>query len=344
MGTYYDGTKLLSLKDINGDTPEIYMCVGNRTAGKTTFFNRLMINKFKRDGSKFCLLYRYNYDLENCAESFFKDIKHLFFPNDDFSSVKCGRGMYTELYLNDKHCGYAITLNSADHIKKRGHLFSDISCFLFDEFQSETNHYCDDEITKFQSIHTTVARGGGNMYRPVPVYMLSNSVSLINPYYTAFGLSTRIRSDTKFIKSAGLVMEQTMNENAKNAQQASAFNRAFASNDYLDYSSQNIYLKDSLTFIDRPNGRSSYVCTLKYKGNHFAIREYLDAGYLYCDDRWDSSFPRKIAITTNDHNINYVMLKKNDFVLANFRFLFERGCFRFKNLICKEALMTAISY
>lgn len=34
---YYDGTKLLSLKDADGNKPEIYLCVGNRTAGKTVF-------------------------------------------------------------------------------------------------------------------------------------------------------------------------------------------------------------------------------------------------------------------------------------------------------------------
>ena len=33
MGNYYDGTKLLSLTDINGNRPEIYMCTTNRTGG-----------------------------------------------------------------------------------------------------------------------------------------------------------------------------------------------------------------------------------------------------------------------------------------------------------------------
>ena len=40
---YYDGTKLLSLKDINGKTPEVFMCTSNRSAGKTTYFNRLVV-------------------------------------------------------------------------------------------------------------------------------------------------------------------------------------------------------------------------------------------------------------------------------------------------------------
>ena len=46
MGTYYDGTKLLSLKDLDGNTPEIFMVTSNRTAGKTTYFNKLVFNRF----------------------------------------------------------------------------------------------------------------------------------------------------------------------------------------------------------------------------------------------------------------------------------------------------------
>ena len=36
--SYYDGTKLLSLLDLNNKRPEIYMVTSNRTGGKTTNF------------------------------------------------------------------------------------------------------------------------------------------------------------------------------------------------------------------------------------------------------------------------------------------------------------------
>ena len=46
---YYDGTKLLSLKDIDGNQPEIYLCTTNRTGGKTTYFSRLLVNRFLKN-------------------------------------------------------------------------------------------------------------------------------------------------------------------------------------------------------------------------------------------------------------------------------------------------------
>lgn len=349
---YYDGTKLLSMKDIDGNTPEIFMCTTNRTGGKTTYFNRLEINRFLRNGSKFALLYRYNYELEGVEEKFFKDIQGLFFSNYHMTSESMCKGKIKRLYFgtdpNDmqfmKECGYAICLNDADAIKKNSHFFSDVDSILFDEFQSETNKYCTDELTKFQSIHTSIARGQGKQRRYVPVYMLSNQVSLINPYYTAFGISSRLNNDTKFLKGHGFVLEQGFIETASRAQQESGVFKAFAGSNYNKYSSQNCYLNDNFAFIEEPKGRGKYICTLKYNGTEYGVIQYTNDGIIYCSNRADSTFPIKFAVTTEDHNINYVLLKTYNALFMQLRFYFERGCFRFSDLKSKEALMCAISY
>ena len=341
---YYDGAKLLSMSDINGEKPEIYLCTGNRTSGKTTFFNRLLVNKFLTKGEKFCLVYRYNYELDDCADKFFKDISSLFFTGKKMTSKRKASGIYHELFLDGTSCGYAISLNSADQIKKYAHLLSDVERMLFDEFQSETNHYCPNEINKIQSVHTSIARGQGKQIRYVPVYMLSNAVSILNPYFVEFGISDRLRSDTKFLKGEGFVLEQCYLESASKAQQSSAFNRAFKSNQYLLYSTQNVYLNDNTAFLERMSGESKYIATLRYNGKEYALREYAQAGIIYCDNKPDTTFKYKITVTTEDHQINYVMLKRNDMFLESMRYLFERGCFRFKDLKCKEAVLKALSY
>lgn len=353
MGQYYDGTKLLSMKDINGNKPEIYICTTNRTGGKTTYFGRLCVNRFLDNGEKFCLIYRYNYELDNIADKFFKDIGRLFFPTMHMRSERRGSGIFHELYIYKSHedpkeggkpCGYAISLNSADQIKKYSHLFSDVSRMIFDEFQSETNKYCADEIRKLLSVHTSMARGNGEQIRYVPVYMLSNPVSIINPYYVELGISNRLRQDTKFLKGDGFVLEQGFVESASIAQKESGFNRAFARNSYVAYAAECVYLNDNQAFIEKPSGSSHYICTLRYNGTDYAIRDYPGEGIVYCDDKPDRSFKSRIAVTTEDHNVNYVMLKRNEFFLANMRYYFEHGCFRFKDLKCKEAVLKALSY
>lgn len=97
MGVYYDGTKLLSMKDLNGKKPEIFIVTTNRTGGKTTYFSRLCVNRYNDSGSKFMLLYRYKYELDECADKFYKDIRGLFFHGTEMKSQKRASGVFHEL-------------------------------------------------------------------------------------------------------------------------------------------------------------------------------------------------------------------------------------------------------
>ena len=341
---YYDGTKLLSLKDINGKKPEVYMCTSNRSAGKTTYFNRLVVNRFIKRGEKFALLYRFNYELDGCDEKFFKDIKELFFPDYDMTAAKKMKGIYQELYLNEEPCGYAISINSADQLKRNSHLFSDIDNIIFDEFQSEQNHYCDKEVEKFISIHNSIARGHGKQSRYVPVYMISNPVTILNPYYVAMDISTRLQKDTHFLRGDGFVMEQGYNETASKALKTSAFNRAFGSSDYIAYSAEGVYLQDDLSFVDTPSGRGKYVATIRYAGIDYGVREYPELGIVFCDKSVDYQYPLKITVDTADHKLNYVMVSSNFILIQKLRYYFEHGCMRFKDLQAKEAILKALSF
>lgn len=343
--SYYDGTKLLSMKDINGDTPEIYICTTNRTGGKTTYFNRLMINRYLNKHEKFCLLYRFKYELDDIPNKFFKDIQSLFFPEYDMTALSRGSGNYIELFLNEKSCGYAVSLNGADAIKKYSHAFSDVANMLFDEFQSETNNYCADEVKKLMSIHTSIARGQGKQVRYVPIYMLSNPVSIVNPYYVELGITNRLDNKTKFLRGEGFVMEQGFIESASKAQKDSAFNRAFANNKYLAYSAESVYLNDNLAFIEKISGRNKYLCTIKYNGIEYALREYPDSGIIYCDYSVDQSFRFRLVVSTEDFNENnYVMIKRNHLFILTMQEFFQHGCFRFKDVRCKEAVLSVLNY
>lgn len=341
---HYDATKLLSLQDIKGNKPELFLITSNRSDGKTTTFVRLLCNKWYKTGEKFCIVYRFSYELDDCADKIFKDVSSLFFNNDVMTQKRRGNGAYVELFINDKPCGYAVSVNAADNIKKHSHQLSDVARMFFDEFQSETNHYAPDEVSKLISIHTSIARGGGKHVRYVPLYMCSNPVSLLNPYYVALGISDRLTKDTRYLRGDGFVLEQHYNAEVAAAQSGSGFNRAFASHSYVAYAAQGVYLNDNQAFIETPSGRSKYLATIAFKGKDYAIREYADCGVIYCDNKPDYTAGNRLAVTLDDHNINYVMLRKNDLFITSMRYYFDRGCFRFKNLECKAAILGMLSY
>lgn len=341
---YYSGEKILSLKDINGKQPELYFICGDRSAGKTVFFNRYFIRRFLKNNEKFILLYRYKYELDNVANKFFAEIKNLFFPNLEMIDKKKAGGLYSELYLNKKLCGYAIPINSADKLKTYSHLFADCTRLLFDEFQSENGKYCQDEVTKFISIHTSLSRGAGKQVKYLPCFLISNRVSLLNPYFAEIGISEKITKNTKFLRGDGYIVEMNRNESVRTLQKESAFNRAFANNKYIEYSSGDKELNDNDNFIEKMKGKNNYICTIAYNNERYSLTEYENAGIIYCGDTFDNTFPRVYSLTTDDHNINYVMLAKNSEFVRIMRDLYEKGCFRFKNLKCKNVVIEMLKY
>lgn len=340
---YYDGTKLLSMLDINGNKPEIYMTTTNRSAGKTTYFNRLAVKRFKNTGKKFAVLYRFNYELVECADKFFKEIGRLFFPKDEMTDKRRANGIFVELFLNGESCGYCLALNYADQLKKFSHLLADVDMIIFDEFQSETNHYCPSEITKFISIHTSIARGGGKQVRYVPVYMISNAVSVINPYYMSMGIAERLQKDTRYLKGDGYVLEQGFYETVADMQVNTAFNRAFAGEQYVAYASQNVYLNDSQALIEKMTGYNDYVVTIKRGDKLYSVKRYHN-GLFYVDTNFDETYPDRIVYNASDQNGDFIMVSGNSAYTSIFKTAFEQGKFRFKNQECKCIFFDIMKY
>lgn len=341
---YYDGTKLLSLLDLDGKQPDIYISTSNRSAGKTTYFSRLFVNRFLKKKELFGLFYRYNYELSDVSDKFFSEIKDLFFPEYTMTSKSRAKGIYHELYLNGELCGYAISINSAEAIKKYSHLFAKIERVLFDEFLSENNKYLSGEVRKFQSCMTSIARGGGKQVRRVPAYLIGNFTTLLNPYYIAFDISGRLNINSNYLRGRGWVLEQAFYEDVAAAQKESGIMRAFSGTDYTRYATEKVYLNDNDVFIERPEGKSRYLATIVIDGKPFALREYSDAGIIYCDTSIDTSFPTRLTFSAEDMQVNHIMLSKNDFFLKNMRSFFEYGCFRFKDLECKKAVFKMLSF
>jgi hypothetical protein len=71
---YYHCDRLLTLKDKNGKTPDIYIVDGNRTAGKSYSIKCRQVSDFLKDKyrpeNQFIYLYRNVVDMKNCADTY----------------------------------------------------------------------------------------------------------------------------------------------------------------------------------------------------------------------------------------------------------------------------------
>lgn len=246
---------MLSMLDINRELPELYFSTSNRNAGKTTFFVRHFVNQFLKNKKKTVYLFRYSYELNgDCAGKVFGGVGDLFFKDYIFTQKKTESGKLVDFYIQDKEkkepadlIGYAVSISDATNIKKFSHKIK-ADFIFFDEFQPEFNTYLSDEMNKFKSIHQSLARGEGKQVKYLPVIFASNTVTLLNPYFTELGISARLNKNVKFLRGVGWVLEQNLNESAAAANAESAFNRAFAaggSGEYSAYANSGEYLNDS---------------------------------------------------------------------------------------------------
>lgn len=311
---YYNGEKLMNMIDLDKEKPEIFISTSNRSAGKTTFFNGFAVHDFLQNDNKFCLLYRNKYEAESAADNFFKEIGNIFFKGLIMVQQPLMKNTAYRLLIgetcdpddpDDKFCGvccgYVISLAAAEQIKRCSHLMSDTTKILFDEFQSEKGQYLKNEISALMSIHDSLARGGGEQARYLPVYLIGNLIDLYNPYYESLGITQRIDPNCNYMRGHGWVLEQGFNAAASEAHKASAFHRAFANESYTATSKAKEYLIKDSQFIDKniPN-RGWYVATIAFKNQKYGIRYIEEFNIYYISQKPDPSKTVEFAATEND--------------------------------------------
>ena len=327
---HYDGTKILSMLDLDGKKPEIYLITSNRTDGKTTYMARWLTKRFKEHGDQFMFVVRHKDQLSNISNTFFHGVQQLFFQDDIMTHKVKDNGLYAEMYLNDQLCGYAVSLNTQSKLKTNSALFNEVQRIWLDEFQT-LDRYCTDEIRKIIDLHYTVARGKGEAYRYVPIFLTGNHIDFFNPYYVEFGICDRLKADTHFLKGHGWILEQNINKTVLEARELSGLTRAFRGNAHI---AKDAYLYDELVIMDKPKGMCRYMMTIKYAGKEYSLFDY---GYCaYFTTGSDETFKIRAAVLPEDIDDNTPHINFYQFYTQYITKMLKAGLFRFKNAECKK--------
>lgn len=324
---FYDCTGILATPDKNGDDPELYMVVSRgRGLGKTYSFTRHLLNTFRSTGGKFVLFCRYGKELGSIANGQFKGMLEIEMDGYWMEEKQRMHGVYSDVSLchmefNDEGesqvyrepCGYVIPLNAADSVKKISSAFTDSVHAYFDEFQPENHRtYVPDEVEKFKSIHTSIARGGGKSRRHYPVYMSSNAVTMGNPYFLAMGLHRQIQGDTKKYRGDGFVYQRTENSGKAAEADASPMSRAMPHLKSSQFSDEGWFMDDS-TAVCRPDkswGRPMYLSTIIDGETSYGLRWYPEVMLHHLGHRVDDSCRERVRLRV-DGNVSLPVLKNS---------------------------------
>lgn len=335
---YYTADKILSLKDLEGFEPSIYLITTNRSAGKTTHFLIRSLKLFRKEKKKFCLIYRHKYELSS-ANLIFTDVLKMY-PElgTEILEKPCAEGLFYELLIDGESCGYTVALSNVDSLKKYSPVFADVYYLIMDEFQKEDGKYLKNEPTKLQSLIMSVARGGGQQSREIKCFLLGNKISMLNPYFVFFDVTRRYKENTKYIRGHGWVAEFLLNESARKAVMQNSISRAFANGDYINKLSMNEAFYDTSEFIEKCTEKNRYIFTIKHNNKYWGIREGLKSGKTYITENFDKSCKAILVFESGQHSTNTRMLTRNSWIMKNLKEAYQLGLLRFQNLNAKNVI------
>lgn len=350
---YYDLSIVKSKTDLNGKKPSIVMIESNRSDGKTTAVLSELVQRYRDFGEQCFLLYRYQYELSDAWRIFELALKINDMQDYIMYTQACARGLFYEIHIQQIDCesnpisdevfGYSIGLHNPDAIKKYSPMFAKVTTGLFDEFQSEKGKYLPDEVGNLQSILTSIARGGGEHIRDITLYMCSNKVSLLNPYYIQFDIHKRRKEDTKFIRGDKWIAHFNYNPDAATAIKESGIGTAFGNTKYIQYATDMVYLYDATVFVENISGKSKYFLTIIYDGKKYGVRLYRQLNIIHVSEKIDPSCRQIYAVKASDHVDGALMIDKKSSVMKFMLEMFKAGNMRFDNIKSKNAIFDILS-
>lgn len=335
---YYNGDEFLKSKDIDGNRPEIYISQSLRSLGKTTYYHNKLVKDYIECKSQFMILYRYINEIKGVSGRL-QSITEEFIPGKRYSEQMFAGGSIAEIYdENEEAIGYACALSGYEKVKKNSNMFYHVDQMLFDEFLNEDNQYLPGEVDKLISIHVSVARAPGKPVRYVPVYMSSNKINIMNPYFIALGIIERLQPNTKKMRGEGWVLEIVHNQGLKQKLEESAFNRAFKKQAYMGYitDNNNKYVNEMVD-VGKIKGDKRYVCTMVHGSAKYGV--WWSEGIMYISKSCDTNYRRVIGVELADRILYPQPEEALVLQRAQFKRYFETGRMRFENGLAKQSFI-----
>lgn len=316
---FYNPNKLLSYNRI------LNFVIGARGIGKTYGFKKYVVKRFIKTGEQFIYLKRYKTDIKGINQFF--DSLSKEFPEHSFK-VK-GK----ELYIDDKLCGWVMSLSSWQSIKSRE--FPNVTTLIYDEFMledSSNQRYMDNEPEALLNLMDTIIRNRDN----ARMICLSNAVSITNPFFIYFDVIPNINK--RYNAYEDIVVEIPDSKDFSNERIKTPFGSLISKVDYGKFSLGNEFVNDSSVFIEKRSKDSRFQFSIVFSGMTFGIWVDVEQGVMYLSDDFDPSTRYKFSLTTDDLNEDSPLIKnwRDNFFLSRMVNAFLNGYLRFDNQMCRN--------
>lgn len=258
--TYYSLDRLLSYGAM------FNIAVGARGLGKTYACKKRAIRRALDGGEEFVYLRRFQTELKHVS-TFFNDIRGEF-PEWELSVD--GRKAKARPTGSDGEwttIGYFLALTAGATLKSVS--YPNVCTLIFDEFIIEegTRHYLPAEVDTFLDLYSTIDRNNDR----VKVFMLSNAVRCVNPYF----IEWRIQTGKAFQRRGGgyLVCELIDNEAFAGEVSRTRFGKFIkeTSPEYASYAIDNLFSDDTEDLLGKKPPEARLIATLRTRTGEVSL-------------------------------------------------------------------------
>lgn len=290
---FFDIHKILSYNAL------LNILIGERGCGKTFACSEFCVNQFLKKAHEFVYIRRFKSDLKEAVPKFYEGlIKEGRFKEHELTT----KG--NKFFIDGKLCGYALTLTQAQSIKSSN--FSKVKYIVFDEFIIEGNsqYYLANEVeNNFLSMVESIAR-----LRDIKIFMLANSVNLLNPYFIYFNLTIPYNSDIKKFNDGLIVMQYMKNLEYREYKRKTPLGRLTANTNFARYTIDNEF-SESLNkdFIEKKSGSSKFSFSFDYNKNTYGVWFDYNIGKIFVSYDYITT-GMHFSTTLEDHKPNTMFL------------------------------------
>lgn len=288
---YIDLSKILSYNAL------LNFIIASRGTGKTYGTTKFVAKKFINNGDEFVYLRRYKSELQKSIPNFWNAL----LSNEEFKDHTLSR-KGNNLMIDDKVCGYGLTLSTAQQLKSTN--FPKVKYIIFDEFILEDGqgHYLKNEVDIFLGIIETISR-----LRDVKVICLGNSANIVNPYFLFFNVHLPYNNEIITFKNGLIALQYASSEEYKRVKKESKFGKLVENTSYEEYAIDNKFINDNKDFVEKKDKDSKFSFSFIYKGNRFGVWINWLTGKMYLsNDFLENGIV--FACTSNDHKPNTMLM------------------------------------
>ena len=327
---WYNAQQLLSYKRLYN------MIVGVRGHGKTYDSSKRCLDlALKEKKLTFVVLVRYIEDILAIKDGWWSIVEHLY-PNYRFSSKR--RLIYaTNITTNETFViGEFVAINEYMRVKKTPRPY--VKLIFFDEFLNEENDYLNDEISKFMSVCDSIIRNRDD----VRVLMVSNTITLINPYFSYFGINKLNGRFTKGLHNS--IVEFTDSEEFIKFREKTKFGSTIVGTDYGNYALSGAFMLDDMTNVNEnpPTKTKHYLFNIVLNENNIEVS--LMNGLLYFSKSNDYTRRSYTPYVENAKTYHSTYVEKSFRYFKMIQKYFMQNRVMYQNLIIKNAIIEFMQY